>query len=277
VLLISILNTLKDLIIPSPISLLVNFCSPTMAPKKDKHKNISTNDSKAQVLKPESNVAASASPISSLDLANWFSPFSSKYPILYSSTLISPYDPFVNASKKSKVPSTNFKKPFAYMVLPFSQHLLSIKMNRSSAESAEELATPYFPPGFHWIPKHPLKNLAYYSNILLQTKFVHIKPIFCQSTMPKKIIYHNVYINTPIFEKDWGDHPSSCRNLKGFNILFCYYDYIDARSKFFLSQFAIMDHSWFISFDHDNSGGILPLWFVKWWSHFGLLPEVLFN
>jgi hypothetical protein len=36
-----------------------------------------------------------------------------------------------------------------------------------------------------------------------------------------------------------------------------------------------MDHSWFISFNRENSEGILPLWFVKWWSHFGLIPEVL--
>jgi hypothetical protein len=263
VLLISVLNTLKDLIIPSLISLPVKFCSATMEPKKDKRKSILTNDSKALVLKSESNVATSASPILSLDLAHRFSPFSFDYPVSYSSTLISPYDPFVDASKKSRVPSIDFKKPSAYMVLPFSQHLFSIEMNRSSAKSAGELATSYFPPCFHWILEHPLKNLAYYSNILLQTKSIHIKPIFCLSTMPKKIIYYSVYINTPIFEKDWGDHPSCCRNLKGFNIPFCYYDYIDAWSKFFLFQFATMDHSWFISFDRDNSGGILPLWFVK--------------
>jgi hypothetical protein len=36
-----------------------------------------------------------------------------------------------------------------------------------------------------------------------------------------------------------------------------------------------MDHSRFINFDRENSGGILPLWFTKWWSHFGLLPELL--
>jgi hypothetical protein len=68
-----------------------------MAPKKDNGKNISTIGSKALVLKPESNIAASPSPVSSLDLANRFSPFSSNYPISYSSTLISPYDPFIDA------------------------------------------------------------------------------------------------------------------------------------------------------------------------------------
>ena len=102
-----------------------------------------------------------------------------------------------------------------------------------------------------------------------------MKPIYCQTTVPKKIIYQSVYINTPISEKDWGDHPSSYRSLKGFDIPFSCYDYIDAWSKFFLYQSANMDHSWFISFDCENSGGILPLWFVKWWFRFGLLLEVL--
>ena len=161
------------------------------------------------------------------------------------------------------------------MVLPFSQYLFSIKINQSSAKSARELALSYFSHGFHWIPEHPLKNLAYYSNILFQTKSLNIKPIYCQTIVPKKIIYHSVYINTPISEKDWGDHPSSYRSLKGFDILFSYYDYIDAWSKSFLYQSANIDHSWFISFHRENSGGILPLWFIKWWSHFGLLPNVL--
>jgi hypothetical protein len=145
VLLISILNISKDLIIPFMISLPVNFCIATMAPKKNKGKNVSTNDSKALVLKTESNVAVLVSPILSLDLANRFSHFSSDYPILYSSTLISPYDPFVDASKKSRATGTDFKKPSIYMILPFSQCLFSIEMNRSSAKSTGELANSYFP------------------------------------------------------------------------------------------------------------------------------------
>jgi hypothetical protein len=72
-----------------------------------------------------------------------------------------------------------------------------------------------------------------------------------------------------------GRPPSSFRSLKGFDIPFCYYDYIDAWFKFFLYQTSNIDHSWFINFDQENSGGIFPLWFVKWWSHFGLIPEIL--
>jgi hypothetical protein len=73
------------------ISFLVNFCNATMASKKDKEKT----DSKALVLKSESAVATS-SPISSIELANRFSPFNSDLPVSYSSTLIYPFDPFVD-------------------------------------------------------------------------------------------------------------------------------------------------------------------------------------
>jgi hypothetical protein len=82
-----------------------------------------------------------------------FSRFTYDYPISYSSTLISPYDPFIDTSKKSRALGTDVKKPSAYMILPFSQHLFSIEINRSSAKSAGELAFSYFPPNFHWIPE----------------------------------------------------------------------------------------------------------------------------
>ena len=35
-----------------------------------------------------------------------------------------------------------------------------------------------------------------------------------------------------------------------------------------------IDHSWFVTFDRDF-GGILPLWFSRWWMHFGLIPYIL--
>ena len=224
-----------------------------MASKKDKEKNVSS----ALVSKSKPNIVASTFPASSLELANRFSPFSS------------------DASQMSRAPGIDYKKPSTYMVVPFSQHLFTIELNRSSAKSAGELALSYFPPNFHWIPEHPQKNLAFYSNILSQTKSLHFKPIFCQTSVPKKIIYHCVYFDKVISEKDWGDHPSSCRSLKGFDIPFSYYDYIDAWFKFFLFQTPNLDHSWFINFDCNDFGGILPLWFVRWWSHFGLIPEVL--
>jgi hypothetical protein len=182
-----------------------------MAHRKDKGKSTALVPVKSK---------SPASPIFSIDLANRFPPFSSEYPVSYSSTLIAPYDPFVDVSQKSRVPGTVYNKPSAYMVLPFSQYLFSIELERSKAKSASELALSYFPNGFHWIPEHPLKSLAFYSNILSQTKSISIKPIFCQTSVPKKIIYHSVHFYKIISEKEWGGHPSSLRKLEGFQILF---------------------------------------------------------
>jgi hypothetical protein len=189
-----------------------------MAHKKDEGK------STALVLKSESP----ASPVFAIDLANRFAPFSSEYPISYSSTLATPYDPFADVSQKPRVPSTAYNKPSAYMFLPFSQHLFSIDLECSKAKSARDLALSYFPKGFHWIPEHPLKSLAFYSNILSQTKPIVIKPIFYQTSVPRKIIYSSVHFHKVIFEKEWGGHPSSLRTLEGFQIPFSYYDYVDA-------------------------------------------------
>jgi hypothetical protein len=171
------------------ISSLVNFCNATVASKKDKEKI----DSKVLVLKPESDVATS-SPISSIELANRFSPFSYALPVSYSSTLISPFDSFVDFPQRSRVPYIDHKKFSACMILPYSQHLFTIEMNRASIKSPNELAHSYFLQNFHWIPKHSKKTLAFYTNILKQTKSIHFKPIFCQTT-PNKIIFHHAYID----------------------------------------------------------------------------------
>jgi hypothetical protein len=85
-----------------------------MASKKYKGKI----DSMALVLKPESIVATS-SLISSVALTNRFSPFRPESPISYSSTLISPYDPFVDSSQKSRFPYINYDKPSTYMTVPY--------------------------------------------------------------------------------------------------------------------------------------------------------------
>jgi flagellar biosynthesis/type III secretory pathway ATPase len=89
--LILILNILKDLRILFLIFLPVNFCSATMAHKKDKGK------SNALILKSESNVAH-ASPVSAIDLANRFAPFGSEYPASYFNTLAALYGPFADVS-----------------------------------------------------------------------------------------------------------------------------------------------------------------------------------
>ena len=163
-----------------------------------------------------------------------FSLFSLDLPISYSSTLISPYDPFQDSSQKSKVPYTNYDKTFAYMAIPDFQHSFTIEMNRSHVKSPSELAFSYFSPNFHWILEHPLKALPFYTNILIHTESVHFKPIYDKIFDPKRILFHSVYFDKVISEKDWNDHPSSPRVLRDSDIPYCYYDYIEAWSKFFL-------------------------------------------
>jgi hypothetical protein len=99
--------------------------------------------------------------ISSIELANRFSPFSSDLPVSYSSTLISPFDPYVDFPQKSRVPYIDHKKSSPYMILPYSQHLFTIEMNRASIKSANELAHSYFPQNFHWIPEHSKKTSCF--------------------------------------------------------------------------------------------------------------------
>jgi hypothetical protein len=184
-------------------------------------------DSKSLVLKPESAIATSPA-MSSDALTNRFSAFSLGSPISYSSTLASPYDPFVDSSQKSRVPFVKYDKPSAYVVIPYYQHFFSIEMNRSHIKFPGQLALSFVPLNFHWIREHPLKNLAYYTNILIQTKSVHFKPIYCKTFESPRLLFHSVYFDKVIYEKDWGDHPSSPRVIANFDIPYCYYDYIEA-------------------------------------------------
>jgi hypothetical protein len=129
------------------------------------------------------------------------------------------------------------------MAFPYFQHLFTIEMNRSHVKSPDELALSYFPPNIHWIPKHPLKTLPFYTNILIQTESIHFKPIYGKISNPKRILFQSVYFNKVISEKDWGNHHSSPRVLCDFDIPYCYYDYIEAWSKCFLYQTPKFDHS----------------------------------
>jgi hypothetical protein len=160
---------------------LVNFCSATMASKKkDKEKM----DSKALILKPESTIAASPA-ISSIALTNRFSALNPGSPVSYSNTLVSAYDSFVDSSQKPRALFIylfiKYDKPFAYVVVPYFQHLFSIEINCAHIKFLGQLALSYFSPNFHWFPEYPTKNLSFYTNILIQTKSVNLKPLFLQN------------------------------------------------------------------------------------------------
>ena len=79
---ILILSILKDLKIPSLISLLVNFYSVTMASRRSKDKNPATDNS---IVKKEH--------VSPLEIVNRFTPLGTIPRPNYSSVLASSYDP----------------------------------------------------------------------------------------------------------------------------------------------------------------------------------------
>jgi hypothetical protein len=173
-----------------------------------------------------------------------------------------------------------FIDPSIYISLPFSQHLFYIEKNHSHIKSPKQLILSYFPPDFHWIPEHPQKNLVYYTNILIQTKSVHIKPIFSKTSGSPKLSGSLASITNFISEKDWGTHPSTLRPFVYSDIPYSYYDYIDAWTTFMLFQTPEFNYFWFIKFDK-NFKGTFPLWFLHWWNQFGLildtLPQSLMN
>ncbi|KAG6633090.1 hypothetical protein CIPAW_12G024800 [Carya illinoinensis] len=102
-----------------------------------------------------------------------------------------------------------------------------------------QIASDYFPCGFHWIPENPTKYLKFYLGILLHIGSISIKPINC----------------------------------KGIEIQYNYYDYIKAWSRFPLFQILDFQHSWFFNFDKKCKNSF-PLWFQKCWHHFDLIPDI---
>jgi len=133
-----------------------------------------------------------------------------------------------------------------------------------------QLALAYFPPRFHWV-EHPLKDISYYTIILVETKSAHFKSIPDQKT--GKTLYMSVYLDKVLLLKDWGDHPPQPIMLSNSELSYSYYDYMDAWFRFMLYQNSANNHCWFINFDKKFTG-ILPLWFSKWWGQFGTIPDI---
>ena len=77
--------------------------------------------------------------------------------------------------------------PPIYIRLPTIQYLFSIEKDHSLNKTPNELALSYFHPDFYWIPEHPQKNLAYYTNILIQTNYIRFCPIYSKATDSLKL------------------------------------------------------------------------------------------
>ncbi|KAG2667224.1 hypothetical protein I3760_15G103200 [Carya illinoinensis] len=224
-----------------------------MSKKKDNGKQI--------VVAPPKPV--STKPASPKEFANRFTTLGSiSKPASFASTLSTTYDPYAAFASSKTV----------YIRKMCSWNLFYIESNRSIDTDPYKIATRYFPPNFHWIPENLIKNLQYYFSILIHTDSLVIKPIY-DKTDKSKLLYHSAYISQLITEEDWGAHPSTSKKLIDSDIIYNYYDYIDAWFKFMLFQTPDMSHSWFLNFDQKFKGKF-PLWFNKWWHEFGLIPEI---
>ena len=128
-----------------------------MASIRSKDKTPATDN---QILKKE--------PASPLDIVNQFTRLGTIPKPNYSSVLASIYDPYALTNVHQPVQTVFPRNPNAsqHVKKRYVQNLFSIEPNRASITNLFRLATSYFPPQFHWIPKHGQKNVQYYSEIL---------------------------------------------------------------------------------------------------------------
>jgi hypothetical protein len=151
---ILILCILKELIIPSLIFSLVNFCCATMASKKDREKGKLVNPPVNQPLaiKPESSPVGTpaASPIiTSLTLTNRFMTFSPEPNVTFSSALATDFNPFLGAPQRPRIPFVKAEPPSAYVRLPYFQHLFFVEVGMAPIKDPSQLALAFFSPRFH--------------------------------------------------------------------------------------------------------------------------------
>nr|POF03546.1 hypothetical protein CFP56_69294 [Quercus suber] len=135
------------------------------------------------------------------------------------------------------------------------------------------LAIEVLPLGWHFLPKHPEKNIRFYKSILLQEKSARIENIMNKKN-PAEVLYHKVIFTGFVSCEEWGQHPSFLKVLKDSGLHYSYYDYIDAFEKVLFYQNKSFDHSWFLMFFKPFSSPI-PSWFLKWWEIFGPAPQIL--
>ena len=202
----------------SLISLPVNFCNITMASRRSEDKTPTT-----------ANPIVKKVPVSSLDIVNRFTPLGTIPKPNYSSVLASPYDPYalVTVNQPVKTVYPNASNAYQYVKKQSIQNLFSIEPNRASITNPFRLATSYFPPQFHWIPKHGQKTVQYYFDILRHENSITIKAISDKANSDK-ISYHSVYLNHIISEEMWGPNPAATRRLPKSPIPYSYHDYITA-------------------------------------------------
>ena len=110
------------------------------------------------------------------------------------------------------------------------------------------LAMEVLPPEWHYLPKHPEKNIKFYKSILIQEKSARIENILNKGD-PPVVLYHKFIITSFVSCKEWGQRPSLLKTLTSLELQYSYYDYMDPFEKVLFYQNKNFDHSWFLMFD----------------------------
>ena len=188
-------------------------------------------------------------------------------------TVEDPFGPIQTQKPSSFFPSSKERSP--YVRKPFVQHISYIEPHLVHIKDPLALAMEVLPEGWHFLPKHPGKNIKFYKSILIQEKSALVENIMNKKGDSLVVLYHKFIITGFTNYQDWG-HPSTFKQLteyKGSELYYSYYDYMDAFEKILFFQNKNYDHSWFLMFDKKFHSTI-PSWFLKWWEMFGPIPQI---
>ena len=233
-----ILNSLKEFKTVSLISLPVNFCrvQTTMSRKKVQQLETprfpkpspSTPKSTSQAKNPASQlVPVPPTAIANCYLVSTIPKPNYKRPSLgqpsYSSTLVTPTprvitlytveEPFGPIQPQKSSPYLPRKGRSSYVKKPFIQHISYIEPHLVHIKDPLALAMEVLPPKWHFLPKHPEKNIKFYKSILIQEKSAQIENIMNKGD-PSVVLYHKFIITGFVSYKEWGRHPLLLKQLQ---------------------------------------------------------------
>ena len=155
-----------------------------------------------------------------------------------------PFGPIVPQKPSSH---TSRKGRSSYVKKPFIQHISYIKPHLVHIIDPLALPLEVLPQEWHFLPKHPEKNIKFYKSILIQEKSTRIENIM-NKVDPSIVLYHKFIITGFVSCKDWGRHPSFLKKLKNLKSLtslelhYSYYDYMDAFEKVLFYHNKDFDH-----------------------------------
>ena len=128
---------------------------------------------------------------------------------------ITPYiveEPFglIQSQKPSFYPSKKGRS--SYVKKPFVQHISYIEPHLVHVKDPLALAMEVLPQEWHYLLRHPEKNIKFYKSILIQEKSAWVENIMNKGD-PSVVLYHKFIITSFVSSKEWGRHPSLLKTL----------------------------------------------------------------